>query len=194
MPAPLVAVADGVTSLIDGVKSLVFGSVMAIVGPALAPHMMLIAQTLQLSMGVMALAEVGVGFKEIHTLGAGIITLIITLIAVPDSFGWAIKEGTPVGDCYNKVTSCYNTSGPPTPRAQPRAPTQTQLTPQRPNANPAPQPKPSPPTPSATHACTLTFCCPRPTPPHAAPRAPRGHGALAAPARADGARLQRGQK
>ncbi|MGB1600112.1 MAG: hypothetical protein ACPIOQ_45610 [Promethearchaeia archaeon] len=108
VPPSIASLFTGVTRAVDSVKGATVGSIMAFVGPVVGPHMLLIAQCLQLSMGVSAIMEVGVGFKEIHTIGAAIITLIITLIAVPDSFGWAIKEGTPTGDAYNQLVNKFN--------------------------------------------------------------------------------------
>ena len=107
VPAPILACINAVWGVIDAVKDALVGGVMRTVGPAIAPHMKTIAQGMQLSLGISAIMEVGVGFVEIHTLGAAIITLIITMIALPESFGWAIEPGTRFGDCYNDMSERF---------------------------------------------------------------------------------------
>ena len=67
------------------VKSTLIGVLGSILGPLVAPYMVLIAQLIQLMMGVMAVLEMGVSFKEIHTAAQAIITLIMTARAAPPS-------------------------------------------------------------------------------------------------------------
>ena len=103
--ATIRACSSAISDLIGGIKNAIFGTLISLIGPAIAPHVLLIAQCLQLSMGIMAVVEVGVGFKEIHTLAQAVITALMTLIALPDSFSWAIKSGTWFGDRYNSAAS-----------------------------------------------------------------------------------------
>ena len=57
IPAPLMVIVNAITAVIDAIYTAVFDALMAVVGPALAPHVMVIAQLLQLSMGIMAVRE-----------------------------------------------------------------------------------------------------------------------------------------
>ena len=86
----------------------ILGALTTALAPVLAPYVLIIAQVLQLSMGVMAIAEVGVGFQAINTLAQALITAIMTIIALPDSFSWAIKPGTKIGDGYNGAVRYMN--------------------------------------------------------------------------------------
>ena len=97
---PLAHLIQYIIDTIAELKSAFFGTIFEVISPAIMPHVLLIAQTLQLSMGIMALVEMGVSFAKLHTIASGVITLIMTLVAVPESFGWAIKSGNPVGDVW----------------------------------------------------------------------------------------------
>ena len=61
---PLAHLIQYIIDTIAELKSAFFGTIFEVISPAIMPHVLLIAQTLQLSMGIMALVEMGVSFAS----------------------------------------------------------------------------------------------------------------------------------
>ena len=86
--------------MLAGTRNALIGCLVRLLGPVIAPHVLLIAQCLQVSIGIFAVAEAGLVFKDVNNLAKAIITITMTLIALPDSFSWALKPGSAVGDVW----------------------------------------------------------------------------------------------
>jgi hypothetical protein len=68
LPKPILAMYNCIIGLIFSLVDRLTTCVLYCVGDALAPHMLIIAQALQVSMGVFAAAEAGLDLKDVSTI------------------------------------------------------------------------------------------------------------------------------
>ena len=75
LPAPALALYNLAVGVVGAGKEAVFNGLANCMGPLIAPHVLVVAQSLQVSIGIFAVLEALVSFRTINTLAKAIITL-----------------------------------------------------------------------------------------------------------------------